>query len=291
MLEIADDFYWTEHRKVLTAKESLLKAVPTFGYSSSQKAEEPIKEHIHSNCIEIVYIVKGFQFYQVEQEPYPLYGSNVFATYPKEVHSSGVFPSGVCQFFWLQINIIDDIEFLGLDKNSADFLKKQLAKLPRVFTADKELGNLLMLSFKSLSNDDYFQKKYGQSLLVFALYQMISISKSQKIHLSSHLEKAVSYIHSHIHQDIALEDVASVSGFSLSRFKVRFKDEIGITPRDYINHIKIQRAKPLLACGKTVTEVAFSLGFSNSNYFSVIFKKYTGQSPSQYQKQYKPKNI
>ena len=57
-----------------------------------------------------------------------------------------------------------------------------------------------------------------------------------------------------------------------------------MTPREYINQLKIREAKKLLKEGRSVTEVALELGFSSSNYFAVLFKKITLYTPTEYQK-------
>ena len=62
-----------------------------------------------------------------------------------------------------------------------------------------------------------------------------------------------------------------------------------MTPREYINQLKIREAKRMLRENQSVTRVALDLGFGSSNYFAVLFKKITLYSPSQYQKMWKEK--
>ena len=81
---------------------------------------------------------------------------------------------------------------------------------------------------------------------------------------------------------LGLEELAELAGLSLSGFKQKFRRETGITPREYINLLKIEKAKALLRAGSSVTETAFSLDFSSSSYFSVLFKQMEDMSPSEY---------
>ncbi len=69
----------------------------------------------------------------------------------------------------------------------------------------------------------------------------------------------------------------------MSRFKTRFKQEIKISPREYINLEKIKVAEKMLKDSNyTITDIALSLSFSTSNYFAVLFKQVTGFTPTEY---------
>ena len=62
-----------------------------------------------------------------------------------------------------------------------------------------------------------------------------------------------------------------------------FKEQTGYPPLQYINKLRIERAKQLLAdAGLSVSECAETLGFTDVNYFSRLFRKFTGVSPSKY---------
>ena len=76
--------------------------------------------------------------------------------------------------------------------------------------------------------------------------------------------------------------MAEVAGLSVSHFKARFRRETGLPPREFILREKIRLAREALGKGHgTVTDIAFELGFSSSQYFATVFKRYTGQSPRQ----------
>lgn len=72
---------------------------------------------------------------------------------------------------------------------------------------------------------------------------------------------------------------------SESTFRELFKSYSGLSPSEYIAHGKTERAKRLLADGSlTVSEVAYTLGFSDSASFGRFFKKTAGTSPGKWQK-------
>ena len=74
-----------------------------------------------------------------------------------------------------------------------------------------------------------------------------------------------------------------MAGLSLSRLKARFKKETGVSPANFIMLRRIEGAKELLdRTDKNITDVAFELGFSSSQYFATAFKRYTGMTPKEF---------
>ncbi|MGI5893789.1 MAG: helix-turn-helix domain-containing protein [Candidatus Merdivicinus sp.] len=281
-LNIVDSYCWEEHRKILTPVQTQIPALRTFGIFSNTHASRPVQPHIHQNCVEIVFLLKGFQVYETETEHFNLSGWDIFVAYPNELHSSGIHPESICDLIWMQIDLSPDLPFLGLDEENAAILREALHTLPRLFTGDALLRQMLTEAFADLRDPQPLTHSMGQQLLVSALFRMKRLSLSPHLRQSDRIGDAVSYIQDHIADSIDLEDVAQACGLSLSRFKVKFKEETGTPPREYINHVKVERAKKMLLVNRNVTETALDLGYTTSSYFSVIFKKYTGFSPSQY---------
>lgn len=84
--------------------------------------------------------------------------------------------------------------------------------------------------------------------------------------------------------DYSLLELASNVGFSESYISKTLKKEIGMTFNEYLTNIRIEMAKKILMSeGRltTVNEVAKRVGYSNQHYFSQVFKKYIGVSPSE----------
>lgn len=69
---------------------------------------------------------------------------------------------------------------------------------------------------------------------------------------------------------------------SRTMFYLKLKAYTGKSPQDFIKVIRMERAAALLRSGKSVSEVADQTGFDNPKYFSTVFKKYFGVSPSKY---------
>ena len=91
------------------------------------------------------------------------------------------------------------------------------------------------------------------------------------------------YIDSHYMEDISLEDLSNMFNISKYHFVRIFKKEFSIGPMSYLEEVRIRMAKNLLATTENrITDIAVTLGFSSSSYFSQRFKLFTGVTPYDY---------
>lgn len=98
-----------------------------------------------------------------------------------------------------------------------------------------------------------------------------------------YVQAAIRYIKDNIAAKLTVDDIAASVGLSKYYFLREFKRVTGYTPVSYINILRCEYAKELLRSGKhRVREVAFLCGFENDSYFASVFKRYTGQLPSQF---------
>lgn len=87
-------------------------------------------------------------------------------------------------------------------------------------------------------------------------------------------------IHEHLYANLSLDELARLSGMSLSTFKREFKSTFDDTPTNYIKSKKMEKASQLLKLADlSVSQVAFEVGFSDPAYFSRAFRKHFGQAP------------
>ncbi|MFC5649459.1 helix-turn-helix domain-containing protein [Paenibacillus solisilvae] len=100
-----------------------------------------------------------------------------------------------------------------------------------------------------------------------------------------HLEKAVRYLTDHTAGSINLPELAKHIGLSKQHLIHLFKQETGFSPIDYYLRMKMQRAAQMLdLTSLTVKEISGSIGISDPYYFSRLFKKFMGCSPTDYRK-------
>ena len=98
--------------------------------------------------------------------------------------------------------------------------------------------------------------------------------------------RARSYILEHQSEELSLGQVAKAVNASSFYFCKLFKKSTGINFIDYVSQLRIEKAKNLLLNPNClISEIAFEVGFQSLTHFNRVFKKLTGQSPSQYRAQ------
>lgn len=275
-----------KHRTVLIGEQTWIPSLPTLGHATNNRAELPLINHYHKDKMEFVILIEGIQKFIASGVEYTLYGGDVFITQPNEEHSTGKSPQSVNEMLWFQIDLSEHTNFLGLnEQNSIHLLNRILNFRGRKFQIDRGLINKFVEAFNLLCKNNVNEKIKGQNLFLYCLLCLLD-EKPILITLSSDIDAAKQYILTHLTEPIYMDELVGSSGISVSHFKHKFKEQIGLTPREYINHMKIDKAKERVAKGnESITDIAFDYGFSTSNYFCVVFKQFTGQSPKEYRKQ------
>ncbi len=104
------------------------------------------------------------------------------------------------------------------------------------------------------------------------------------------IEQAKQFIAEHYHEDLTLNKIAETVFMSPNYFSNLFSNEVGESFLEYLTSLRLQKAKQLLGeKDAKAFEVGEKVGYDNPQYFSKIFKKYTGMTPSEY-REYLQKN-
>lgn len=100
------------------------------------------------------------------------------------------------------------------------------------------------------------------------------------------LKTAVDFIESHyMEEEISLNTVANVANVSANHFSALFSQNMGQTFIEYLTSLRMNKAKELLRCtGMRSSEIAGEIGYKDAHYFSYLFKKTQGMTPSEYRK-------
>ncbi len=100
------------------------------------------------------------------------------------------------------------------------------------------------------------------------------------------IRPALRYIHRNLHREMSLKNIASAAKMSPQYLCRLFQKTMSMRPMVYVNQERINRSKNLMFSerSKKLYEIAQAVGFDNSSYFSVVFKRYTGMSPEQFKK-------
>ena len=104
--------------------------------------------------------------------------------------------------------------------------------------------------------------------------------------VSINLRRAIGFIRANYKEKITLTDLCRAAAVSPQQMIRYFKSELSATPGRYINEVKIDRAKELFLTHPdlSVAEIATELGFPDPHYFTRLFKKLSGETPTGYKK-------
>lgn len=96
------------------------------------------------------------------------------------------------------------------------------------------------------------------------------------------LRRITEYIHEHLHQDLSLVELSAIAQLSPYHFLRLFKQQMNITPHQYILQCRIEQAKYLIQHSElSLAEIAFKTGFSDQSHLTRSFKRITGVTPKQ----------
>lgn len=129
------------------------------------------------------------------------------------------------------------------------------------------------------------------ALMQAAFYDLLALhvqnTKAVEYAPSVTVQNIKNYINDNYHRPIKIGKLAAENNYSRSYLYTTFKREYGVSPQEYLLEYRIRRAKQLLtepSISLTVKEISFAVGFEDPLYFSRLFRKKTGISPTQYKK-------
>lgn len=300
--EIKDHYIWEKNKHIITEDVHGISGLGNFTHQKQLSSEPPSRTHYHSDLLEIHCILKGTRLTNImtgnRTEHYLLSGGEGIVVFPNEAHNNGVIQQGFSEFYALQVRVSGEHGFLGLDEEYSHLLREQLMNMEhRHVKVPFTYISLVQQAFDLFSSQDPMQRRIGVQYLTCFLFQFPRMnpvaedsSSTVEEQSDSRIWFALKYIEENYREPISLERLAQEAGYSLSYFESKFLKEMGITLKSYVNKYKVEKAKELLVTtDEPITDLAYRMGWSSSNYFCTVFKKYAGVSPLQYRKLRKTK--
>ncbi|CAM3474386.1 response regulator [Paenibacillus lupini] len=151
---------------------------------------------------------------------------------------------------------------------------------PDVSNDQDQVLHLKKQYFDQLSKLETIKQSREWFIQAFAELQdhMIRIYNSDR----NSIVKATQYIQQHYQQEISLQSISQFVHLSKNYFANLFKKEVGESFLEYVTRVRIEKAKVLLAGEMKAAEVGQLVGIPDPKYFSKVFKKITGATPSEY---------
>lgn len=122
--------------------------------------------------------------------------------------------------------------------------------------------------------------------IVYQLFSRFLRNATSKVSpMDDRIRTCAEYINEHLNAELRIEMLAEKACMSQNHFIRKFKSEMGLTPIQYINKRKVEKAQyHLFVGGKTVKEIAYALGFYETSNFYRLFRQIAGVTPLEYQK-------
>jgi AraC family L-rhamnose operon transcriptional activator RhaR/AraC family L-rhamnose operon regulatory protein RhaS len=260
--------------------------------------QEPFGLHAHEFA-EIVIITSGRGVHLTGRETYPLNTGDVFViggSRPHDYHSM----ERLCL-----VNILFQPEKLGLrnyDLRSlpgyhALFILEPEWRRRHQFNSRLRLSPpelIRLLGLVDQLEEELNQRHSGFKFMATAYFMQIvgylarcfARARNPDSRALLRIGEAISHLEANLQSPIDLDELASIAHMSKRHFMRNFQAAIGNSPIAYLVQLRINRAASLLRrSDHTITEVAFEVGFGDSNYFSRQFRKLLGVTPRSYRRQ------
>ncbi len=272
---------WTDDIKIITDEILTIPGLEMFGHNRGHRSV--LQPHIH-HAAEFVYLSNGTQKYYIGDEEFVIRGNQVLAVAADTPHSSGPSQFGRHETLWFRLYIDEFSEHLGVTRQMQLLARRRLHQMCNSIIVLKEnMYSDLQAAFYELASADLTRQLSGWARFLRFVTHLIECTTPTGS-CSPAIQQTIAYIEENICTHLELETLAELAGLSLSGFKQKFRRETGITPREYINLQKIEKAKALLRTGMGITETAFALDFSSSSYFSYLFRQMENMTPSEFVK-------
>ncbi len=231
---------------------------------------------------QLLYIAAGKAHFHFDGKEEIVTAGHMVLYRPKEPQKYEYYGEDQTEVYW--------VHFTG--SNVKNLLRSYgLTDDKRVFYCGSDLE--YQNHFRSMIQELQMCKEDYTEMLVIHLRQIFIMlhryfktsSKMSNSQIAEEIDKATMFFNEHYNEDIRIDEYAEAHNMSTSWFIRNFKQYTGSTPMQYILSIRIYNAEALLKNPQyNITEIANIVGYDNPLYFSRIFKKVKGLSPSEYRK-------
>lgn len=224
-------------------------------------------------------VVRGKGIYRTETEEYTLQAGDVFLVYPNTTISYTADEADPWEYCWVGFNGSDALRML----EAAGF--RPDAPVLRELPYAAELQEMLMEIYCSRGGTlAHSVEMTGRLYVMLSLFLRDPPAPEEEADLmASYTRQAMDYIHGHYSYPLLVEDIAAHIGISRSHLYRAFCTVTGKRPKTYLTEYRIQQACALLGRKDlSIAAIAQSVGYEDGLYFSKVFHKVQGVTPTEY---------
>jgi len=161
-------------------------------------------------------------------------------------------------------------------------LYKEKSKIEKLYVT-KIVKNILSEIYDKIIN----KKQNPDFLCISLIMQLLQGSKKNNncARSESSVDEFIRYVKDNYNTNIKVNEICEIIGISVTHFTHKFSDEIGISPRQYIINLRIEKAKKMLKQSNvTIEEIARCVGYEYTTHFCREFKRISGFTPIEFKK-------
>ena len=232
----------------------------------------------------LIYCVDGKGWYRIRGIEYPIEKNQYIIIPANEPYSFGADENNPWTIYWLHFRGKISNSFFPSQPAPASILPGDHSRLQDRTQLFEEIYSCFSLGYikEYMINSSMCLYMFLGSFLWLEQYRHYKIPSHKEYPFSS---RVVHFMQENIENNLTLEQLAAYFKYSPSHFSMLFQKETGASPISFFIHLKIQKACQYIELTNLkLNEIAILLGFEEPAYFSRIFTKVMGISPSAYRK-------
>ncbi len=255
--------------------------------------------HYH-NVIEIIYILEGEFVVTISDTTYTLHPGEMVLINSKEVHSVNVLDYGIHRSFavkFLAETICSDSQSLMELKYVIPYIMS-VSDFKTHYTNDEIENSNIRNCIENIMKEDR-ERRHAYKFAIRIYISQLFLDLIRKVNTINPVDAEIKdsirkefknifqYISQHYTEKLTAVQVAKQFRLRQSDFSAYFKKITGKSFNEYLNYVRICKAKRMLISSeKNITEIAFSVGFANTSYFINCFKAQMGMTPASFKQIY-----